>query len=256
LIVTLTAGLAGASPAQDVARLIAEGAAVQRGDPAQGLRLFEQVLAIDSMNYDANWRGALALIDLAKQTPDSVKSPERDSLCARAERWARRAVEARPAGADGHYILARAIGSAALTRSPKERVKLAATIRAEALRAIELDPGNDGAYHVLGRWHAEIMRLSGFTRFFARTWLGARIVSEASWDAAIANLERAVALKPDAIYHRLDLAEVYIDREQYDAARAQLEAIEHLPVYDAMDPAYKATARGLLRKIAPRRDRT
>ena len=34
----------------------------------------------------ANWRAALTLITLGAETPDSVKSPERDSLYARAER--------------------------------------------------------------------------------------------------------------------------------------------------------------------------
>jgi len=40
----------------------------------------------------------------------------------------------------------------------RDRIRDAEAIRTAALRALELDPGHDGAWHVLGRWHAEIMR--------------------------------------------------------------------------------------------------
>ena len=57
----------------------------------------------------------------------------------------------------------------------KERIRRAKIIRSEALRTLALDPSHDGAYHVLGRWNAEIMRLSGLSRFFAKHFLGARV---------------------------------------------------------------------------------
>jgi tetratricopeptide (TPR) repeat protein len=183
-----------------------------------------------------------------------VKSPERDSLYALAERYARRAVRADSMGADGHFILARAIGQTSLTKSKKERIRRASEIRQEALRAIELNPLHDGAYHLLGRWNAEIMRLSGFTRFFARQFMGAGIFGQASWEGAMTNLERAVEIDPRRIIHRLDLAEVYVDRKRYDDARRQLETIDTLPIHDFNDPQYKADGAALLQRIATRRD--
>ncbi|HEU4698297.1 MAG TPA: tetratricopeptide repeat protein [Gemmatimonadales bacterium] len=224
-------------------------AAEQNRDPKAALQQFEAVLAADSTNYEANWRAALALIDLGKQTPDEVTSPARDSLYHRAERYARRAVTANPNGADGHFVLANAIGRASLTLGKKERVRRAAEIRNEALKAIDLDPKQDGAYHVLGRWNAEIMRLSGVTRFFAKSFLGAEIFDKASWESAVSNMEKAVELNPTRIYHRLDLAEIYVDLGRYDDARAQLNRIQSLPVKDVMDPTYKQQAADLLKKI-------
>jgi tetratricopeptide (TPR) repeat protein len=221
-------------------------------EPQRALERYEAILARDSTDYDANWRAAIALINIGKQTPDSVKSPARDSLYARAELLARRAVAANPDDAEGHFTLAQAIGRASLTKGKKERVRRAAEIRAEALRAIELDPRHDGAYHVLGRWNAEIMRLSGLTRFFAKSFLGAGIFNQASWQGAVTNMEKAVELNPRRIYHHLDLAEVYVDVKRYDDARAQLEQVESLPVADVLDPAYKADAARLLERIAGR----
>ena len=254
-LLVLSAMCAGAAalPAQEaqIARGI-EAAEARR--PTDALAYYESALRVDSTNYEANWRAARALIDIGKQTPDDRKSAARDSLYAQAERYARRAVTANPDGADGHFILSAAIGRASLTKGKKERVQRAAEIRSEALRAIALDPDHDGAYHVLGRWHAEIMRLSGIQRFFAKSFLGGAIFNEASWDKAVENLRKAVSLAPQNIYHRYDLAEVYVDRKEYAKAREQLVRIGELPVKDVMDPTYKAQAAALLKSIEGKND--
>ncbi len=245
-----------ASPS--AAQLVAEGdAAHDARELDQALERYRAALALDSLDYAANWRAARTLIDLGKQVPDTAKDKarlaRRDSLYAEAARLARRATEVNPQGADGHFVLAFGLGRVALARSPKERVRLAREIREEALTAIGLDQFHDGAYHVLGRWNAEIMRLPGFQRFVAKQFLGAKVFNEASWDDAVKYLERAVELRPAWIYHRLDLAEVLVDRKRYAEARAQLEAIAPLPIADASDPEYKARAETLLGELDGRR---
>jgi tetratricopeptide (TPR) repeat protein len=207
------------------------------------------VPAVDAASYEANWRAAGALIDIGKRTPDGVPSAARDSAYAEAEACARRAVALNPEGAAGHFMLAQAIGRASLSKGTRERIRGAEEIRHEALRAIALDPTQAGAFHVLGRWHAQIMRLSGFQRFFARRLLGGGSFGEASWEQAIANLERAVALSPTTIQHHLELAQVFVDCQRYGEARPQLDAVASLPVADAMDPSYKARAAGLRQTI-------
>jgi tetratricopeptide (TPR) repeat protein len=227
--------------------------ALQAHDLRTGLAHFEAGLAADSTSYEANWRAAMALLDLGEQIPDSVKSPERDSLYALAESLARRAVAADSTRAEGHFALAAAVGRASLTMGKKERIRRAAVIRDEARRAIAIDSTYDGAYHVLGRWHAEIMRLSGFSRFFAKSFLGAGIFKEASWDSAAANLEKAVALDPGRIYHRLELAAVYTDRKRYDEARTQLAEVASLPPRELRDTAYQREAAELAEDLADKR---
>jgi tetratricopeptide (TPR) repeat protein len=132
----------------------------------------------------------------------------------------------------------------------KERIRSAKVIRDEALRTIELDPDHDGAYHVLGRWNAEIMRLSGISRFFAKSFLGAGVFRQASWEAAISNMQRAVELDPARIYHRLELARIYADRKRYQEARDQLAQIEALPDRELLDPVYRERAAALAKRIA------
>lgn len=241
-------------PAQASADHVALGsAAMQVHDLHTALAHYEAALALDSAGYEANWRAAIALLDEGEQIADSVKSPERDSLYADAERLARRAVAADSNGAEGHFALAAAVGRASLTMGKKERIRRARIIRDEALRTLELDPRHDGAYHILGRWNAEIMRLSGLSRFFAKNLLGAGVFREASWEEAVSNMERAVALDPGRLYHRLELAEIYVDRKRYDDARSELAQLAALPDREIMDSVYRREAAALAADIADKR---
>jgi Tfp pilus assembly protein PilF len=256
-VLILVAACGGAAPraaAQSAADHVVMGvSALQARDLRTGLAHLEAGLAVDSTSYEANWRAAMALLDLGEQIPDSVKSAERDSLYARAETLARRAVATDSTRAEGHFALAAAVGRASLTMGKKARIRRAALIRDEARRALAIDSTHDGAYHILGRWHAEIMRLSGFSRFFARSFLGAGIFREASWDSATADLEKAVALDPGRIYHRLELAQVHADRKRYEEARAQLAEVEALPEREIRDSAYKREAEALASRLAKKR---
>lgn len=229
---------------------LAEGiAAMERHELVHARTMFEASLQRDPGSYDSNWRIAHVLLDLGKVIPDSVQSPPRDTLYLLAVSYARRAVAANPDGADGHFVLANALGRSSLSRGTRERVKVAMEIRTEALRALALDPAHSGAYHVLGRWHAEIERLSGIKRFVAREFLGGAILEAASWDEAERNMRLAVQHGPGRIYHRLDLAHVLLDRDKPGAAREQLEAIGRMPAHEPMDAEYQREAAALLHRI-------
>ena len=210
---------------------------------------WEAVLAGDSLNAEANWRAAVALVDIGKQSPDREKNPVRDSLYRAAETYARRAVRVAPQDAGPHFALALALGKTSMTMGAKARVKYAKEVKTEVERTLEIDPSHDGAWHLLGRWHAEIERLSNIEEFVAKTVLGGKVLNEASWDEALRCMRKAVELRPDYIFHRLDLAEVLFERKRASEARPELEKILALPDLDAMDPAYRKRASELLARI-------
>jgi len=239
--------------AQQVADHIGLGVAADEAhDLRTALQHFQAALAQDSTSYEANWRGAMTLLTLGELIPEGKESAERDSLNAQAERYARRAVASNPSGADGHFALAASVGRTSLTLGKKARIRLASEIRSEALRAIALNPRHDGAYHVLGRWNAEIMGISGFSRFFAKSFLGAGIFNQASWAKAIFNMEKAVELDPGRIYHHLELAEIYAERKRVADAKTQLGLVESLPNREVMDSVYKVEGGALLRRLTMR----
>jgi tetratricopeptide (TPR) repeat protein len=247
--VTVPVPLVAQKPADHVALGVA---ASEAHDLPTALQHFQAALDQDSANYESNWRGAMTLLTLGEQLPGSGKNPERDSLYAQAERYARRAVAAEPASADGHFALAASLGRTSLTMGRKARIRRAASIRSEARRTIALNPRHDGAYHILGQWNAEIMRLSGLSRFFAKNFLGAGIFNQASWARAIYNMEKAVQLDSGRIYHRLELAEIYAERKRAADAETQLQLVESLPERDVMDSVYKREAAALRRRLAKR----
>ncbi|HEX2249573.1 MAG TPA: hypothetical protein VHH32_04445, partial [Gemmatimonadales bacterium] len=187
-----------------------------------------------------------------EQVSQRTKNPERDSLYALAERYAARAVASDPTRADGHFALAAAMGQASLAKGRKERIRRASLVRRSALRALALDPKHDGAHHILGRWNAEIMRTSGFSRFVAKKFLGAGVFNQASWERAIYHLERAAELDPGRIYHHVELARIYADRERYADAEDHLERVDSLPEREFMDSVYKSDAAALRRRVARR----
>lgn len=238
------------------APLVAQGgpladaiAAMDRHELSRARTLFEAVLQHDPGSYEANWRLAHVMVDQGKVVPDSVESAARDSLYRMSVSYARRAVAANPDGADGHFMLAAALGRHSMTQGKRERVKSAVEIRTEALRALGLDPSHAGAYHVLGRWHAEIRRLSSVERFVARNFLGGAIFEQATWEEAERNLRLAVEHGPQRIYHRLDLALILMDREKFREAREQLEAIARMPRREPMDSHYQDDAAMMLRHL-------
>jgi len=244
---------AGSLAAQTVAEHIAAGDAArcQRNSEA-ALAHFREALLLDSLSYEANWKAARELTDIGKLMPDSLRK-RRDTVYAEALTLAQRAVRVDSVGADGHYMVAVAVGRVALTKGPRERVRSARLVRDEALKAIAIDSLHDGALHVMGRWNAEIMRLPGLTKFFAKTFLGAGIFNEASWPNAVNYFTEAIRINPTNIYHHLDLAEALVDDDHPEEARPHLQEVERLPLgCDAGDPVFKEEAAALLQKISRR----
>lgn len=231
--------------------LLEEGRRLAAMRPIEAAAIFERVLATDSTALEANWRAAIALSDRAELLPpDSAR--RRDSLTLAATRYARRAVRLAPDSAASLFALGLVLGRAAVHRGLRERVRVAEEVRALAERAIAADSTHDGAHHLLGRWHFEIMRLSGFERLVARTLLGGKSLGQANWSSAERELTRAVALDSTRIYHRLDLAKLYLATGRPDLARAELERIATLPDRVAADPVYRAEARALLERLRRR----
>jgi tetratricopeptide (TPR) repeat protein len=249
LMAAVLAMLGSRPAAGQVADIVERGRAQATRDPEAALSLFRQVLDGDSLHLEATWRAAIAAAEWGEQMPDSARGI-RDSLYLAAARYARRAVAIDSADPNARFALAMALGRLALTKGRRARLRDGPEIHAAATRGLELAPDHDGLHHVLGLWHAEVMRLSGISRFLARNILGAKVLGQARWDTAIEHLERAVALDSTRIYHRLDLARVYADRKRWGDARAQLLRIPDLPDRVPLDPRYRSEAEALRARIA------
>lgn len=231
---------------RDAERHVALGdTAYARRNASDALIHFLSAIASDSNNFEAQWKASRTEVDLAEVAP---KGRAMDSLLTNAERHAGNAIRLRPAAADGHFALARAVGRRALSVGTMERIRFSKVVRAEALAALADDSTHAGALHVLGMWNAEIMRVNGLARRFARTFLGAGVFGLASWEEAQRLLEMAVRVDPNRIVHRLDLAGIYADRGDVESARKLYEWIAAAPVVEPNDDLYKRQAAARLEK--------
>ncbi len=215
----------------------------------------ESVLAQGGGGYEARWRLARVLIDLGNRETDK---PTREGLYAAAERNARAAVAARPDDTWGHHYLAVAIGRLALSAGGKKKINMSKEVRDEAQRAVELDPENDRALHVLGRWNREIAGLSPFLKLAAKVVYGG-VPSGASHEKAVEYFERAMAIAPQRISHQLELGVTFLELDQHDRAIRLFESVLALPLSEPNDADYRLQAERNLQKARqqaaqPKRD--
>jgi tetratricopeptide (TPR) repeat protein len=235
--------LSSAAQAQTAAEYIAKGDKEYIAMRApEALGYYELAAKLDPSSYEAFWKASRSAIDIGSYQPS-----RQSTFFTTGEQYARKAVALNPAGAEGHFSMARALGKTALTQSPKGRIKYATEIRSQALECLKIQPTHAGCLHVMGMWNAEVMRLSGFTRMIAKNFLGGKIFGTASWNEAVRYMEASVASEPDRIVHHLDLGYVYRDVDRDADAKREFEKVLSLPSTDVNDRAYKTEAQAALK---------
>lgn len=248
--IAATAAILFAAPlagAQSAAEHLALGDREYRAMNAEAaLAHYEQAVAAEPTNYEALWKASREAIGLGEFERDESR---RSTLFAKGEEFARRAVEANPGDAEGHFNLARALGRVALSLGTRDRIKYAGVVREHALTALQLNPDHPGALHVMGVWNAEVMRLSGFSRMIAKNFLGGRVFEEATWQDAVRYMERAVAVDPERLTHRLDLGKIYADVGDKAKARAAFEHVVNGTATEYNDRFYKEQAAAALASL-------
>ncbi len=244
LVGVLTAAAAAPRPAEVASRVAAGDAALARLDLRAGVAAYRGALAAAPDDYEALWKLTRALTDEATL---SKHAGEQKGLCLEAERLARRAVAVNPSGAKGHAYLAVAVGKLALSEGGKRKVELSKEVKAEAERALKLDPDDDVALHVLAVWNREMVELGWFLKNFAQLLYGK--FPPASLDAALADLRRASALHPDAIPHHVELGVTLASAGRWAEAKAELEKGLALPTGWVTDDYYRALARANLARV-------
>jgi tetratricopeptide (TPR) repeat protein len=174
---------------------------------------------------------------------------ESRELVAAAVTHAREAVKLAPDSAAGHLELAVALGRQALKEGPKTQLSLSREVKSEVDRALAIDPSLGRGWHVLAIWNRKLASLNFVERAVAKTVLGG-VPRGATMENAVAHLQRAVALKPAYVNHRLELGRTFLQLKRNADARRELErAIALTPEPGPLDARYQAEARELLAKL-------
>ena len=208
------------------------------------LNSYLQALKLDSNNYEASWKASRSYSDLG----ETMEGKQRAGYFKKSELYARRAVKIDSTGAKGHLTLSIALGRVALDEGPKERIRISKEVKHEVDLAIKLDPTDDYAHHVLGRWHRKIANLTWVEKTFANIFLGG-VPKEASNQAAADCFNKAIEINPNHINHHLELGLTYELMGEKEKARAEFQKCLDLPKTDSDDDTYKAQAEEKLKKL-------
>jgi tetratricopeptide (TPR) repeat protein len=229
-----------------VEALITKGdAAYKKFDNKAALEFYKKAVETHPQNYEAAWKSARAYVDVGEKLSDTK---ERRSYYEKGYEYAKKAVGYNPNGAKGHLYLSIAIGRVALDAGAKERVKLSKEVKSEVDKALAIDPQDDVAWHVLGRWHRRLSTLSWIEKKFANIFLGG-VPKEASMDNAVDCFKKAIQLNPSHINHHLELAITYEKMGKRELAVMEYNKVMNLPIKDADDEDHKKEAEERLKKM-------
>jgi tetratricopeptide (TPR) repeat protein len=232
--------------------LIQQGDAQVRALHApEALALYDQAAKADPGDIDILLRVSQQCSNLIAQ----AKSPA-DALAfaKRSLDQAKQAVALAPANSKAHLALAVAYGRLTDFVDNRAKVEYSRFVKSEADKTLALDPREDFAYHVLGRWNFGIATFNPMLKFIARVVYGG--LPDASLEEAARDYKKAIDLAPQRVIHHHELARVYAALGQMDDARSEWEKELTLKPEDNEGEADQKEARAALEKTAPPKSRT
>lgn len=125
------------------------------------------------------------------------------------------------------------------------KANMADSVRFYAEEAIRLNPTNDRAHHILGRWHYEVSKLGWFTRMLAKIVFGG--TPDASYALAIDYFQKAIELD-NIVVHRYWLGMVYLKEGKKIEAVEQFTILQDLQLVQHNDQYFKDEAKKLIEK--------
>jgi tetratricopeptide (TPR) repeat protein len=158
--------------------------------------------------------------------------------------YANRAVAADSKNAKAHLNLAISYGHMTDFVGNKTKLEYSKIIRDETAKSIELDPTDDFAWHVLGRWEAGVANVSGVLKALASIVYGG--MPKASNEEAVKCFRKALEIAPQRLIHHAELAHVYAQMGKNDLALQEWQNTLGIRAQDSDDVAYQKEARAAL----------
>lgn len=113
--------------------------------------------------------------------------------------WARVAVQEDPSDDINYENISMAFAARISVAGLKGKSVLADSVRIYAEKAVDINPDNHRAYHILGRWHYEVSKLSWILRKLSKIVF--RHSPEGSFNLAVDYFNKAIALNNIPVHH-------------------------------------------------------
>ncbi len=235
----------GILAAQDINTLLQEGDKLEKSLNEKGaLEKFQQVIKLQPTNMQALVKSSELCSRVGYR---ETTQKNRFNYYHAAETYASIALKLEPNNSVANCMMAIALGRVSLEKSGKEKVKAAKQIKKYAELAIQYDPANAKAWHVLGRWHYEVSNLGFVEKAAIKVLFGG--IPKSSFKDAVTAFEKANQLSPGFVLNYLELARAYRKNSQKEKAIAALNTMIVLPNTTEDDEAAKTTAKALLKEL-------
>jgi tetratricopeptide (TPR) repeat protein len=241
-LAALSVSLAGAGEVDDLMKQ-----ALEHDRALEASRALELYLQVEK----AQPQNAEALAAIARQyrhlMQDTNSKAEKQRLCELALAYGEKAAAAAPTDSDAQLSVAITCGKMLKLKSSREQVGVSRRIKESVDKALKLDPGNDLAWHVLGRWHQGYADLSTVRRAMGEIIFG-KLPNSTNEDAARC-FEKAMQANPRRLMHAVELGITYAKMGRADEARRLIEKGLAMPNVEKDDPDVKERGRETLKTL-------
>ncbi len=183
-------------------------------DYAATYALLQQAEELEANNFEVIWRLARAHFDFSDNSEDETVISE--NIYAGMD-YAKRALEMDDARAESHKWYGILIARVGELEGKKQTILNSYEVKEHTLKAIELDPDDDGNYHVMGRWNYKLADLSWVERKIAGLIYAKP--PKASFEVAAEYFNQAIAKASDEIRHHVWLGKTYEALDDMEAAK-------------------------------------
>ena len=227
------------------------GELIQKGDvfydklqAAEALKFYLPAEKLDSNNVRL-------LVRIARQyrhlMSDAAKPSEKKQLGTTAVNYAQRAVALAPNDPEAHLALAIGYGKLSPFEETKQQIATLGLIKIAADKAIALNPSNDLAWQVLGRWYLALADVGTVKRAYAKVAYGK--LPPAKHQDAVRCFERAIILNTNRLMHYIELGRTYEKMGRDADARKFITKGLAMPETEKDDPESKELGRQILKKL-------
>lgn len=158
--------------------------------------------------------------------------------------YAKRALEMDDGRAESHKWYGILIGRVGELEGTKQKILNSYEVKDHTLKALELDPEDDGNFHVMGRWNYTLADLSWFERKIAGLIYAKP--PKATFEEAADYFQQAIDLAPDEIRHHVWLGKTYEALDDEDAAKNSYNAALAITAENDSDRILQKEAQELL----------
>ena len=158
-----------------------------------------------------------------------------------------RAAAAGPQDSDAQLATAITLGKMLPDLPAKEQIAASPRIKESADKALQLDPKNDTAWHVLGRWNRVLADVNMVKRTLAGVLYGG--LPKGSLEEAERDMKKAIELNPDRLMNYIELGRIYAQMGRKDDARQFINKGLAMPDAEKDDPETKERGRETLAKL-------